>query len=108
MVEARKRLASGAPPQEPEEDFPRGGGSALTALERRQLRQEAAAEAERDFAAGGGSGRKRRKTTRGNEVRGLYASLQDSQKDHVVEFVFFIPSVSHLSPICDSAYKGSI
>ena len=43
-----------------EEDFPRGGGGGLSALQRRDLREEGAAEAARDFADDGGA-RKRRK-----------------------------------------------
>lgn len=46
-----------------EEDFPRGGGGALSALERRQLQAEAEADAARDFFshASDGGPRKRRK-----------------------------------------------
>ena len=43
-----------------EEDFPRGGGGGLSALQKRELREEGAAEAECEFAAGG-SAQKRRK-----------------------------------------------
>ncbi len=46
-----------------EEDFPRGGGGALSALERKQLQAEAEADAARDFFshANDGGPRKRRK-----------------------------------------------
>ncbi len=44
-----------------EEDFPRGGGAGLSALQRRELRQEGAAEAEREFKAGGGAIKRRKR-----------------------------------------------
>ena len=48
-------------PQPMEEvDFPRGGGGGLSALQKRELRDEGAAEAEREFATGGPA-QKRRK-----------------------------------------------
>lgn len=43
-----------------EVDFPRGGGGGLSALQKRELRDEGAAEAEREFATGGPA-QKRRK-----------------------------------------------
>jgi hypothetical protein len=53
-----------APAPEAEEDFPRGGGGPLSALQRRQAREEGAAEAARDVDAGAGArggGKKRRR-----------------------------------------------
>ena len=44
---------------EQEESFPRGGGKALSAFERKRLRQEAQAEAERDFFDEGGRKKRR-------------------------------------------------
>ncbi len=50
------------PVEDAEAAFPRGGGSALSALEAKQLRAEGAAQARLDAAAGKG-GKKRRKNT---------------------------------------------
>ncbi len=55
------------------EDFPRGGGGGLSALQRRELREEGAAEAAREFAAEGGP-RKRRKREVRLDLSGLHSS----------------------------------
>lgn len=54
--------------EDEEEDFPRGGAQVLSAIERRQIQQEAAAEADQEFAAKGAA--KKRKGA-GGEVRML-------------------------------------
>ena len=60
MVEKRpaEALTTVAPPKE--EDFPRGGGGALTALERRQAREEGRTRAERELSEGSRPSKKRR------------------------------------------------
>lgn len=58
--------AAAAPAPEAEEDFPRGGGGALSALQRRQAREEGAAEAAHDLDAGaGGRSRGKKRQRRG-------------------------------------------
>lgn len=65
---AQSRPAAGAPAAPAaaaEEDFPRGGGGALSALERKRLRAEAEEDAARDFFSpqhdAAGAPRKRRR-----------------------------------------------
>lgn len=60
MVEKRPSdaVAAAAPPRE--EDFPRGGGGALTALERRQAREEGRSRAELELNEGSRPSKKRK------------------------------------------------
>ncbi len=51
-------IDAAAPPKE--EDFPRGGGGALTALERRQAREEGKSRAERELGEGSRPSKKRK------------------------------------------------
>ena len=60
MVEKRPSEAVTAVTPAKEEDFPRGGGGALTALERRQAREEGRTRAERELTDGSRPSKKRR------------------------------------------------
>lgn len=73
MVEKRPAEADASAVAPKEEDFPRGGGGALTALERRQAREEGKSRAERE-ADDGSRPSKKRKSSKGIEVH-LFNSL---------------------------------
>ena len=67
MVAKRPAEAAATVLPSTEEDFPRGGGGALTALERRQAREEGRSRAERELSQGPRPAKKR-KPSRGAEV----------------------------------------
>ena len=67
MVVKRSADAAAAVLPSKEEDFPRGGGGALTALERRQAREEGRSRAERELSQGPRPSKKR-KPSRDAEV----------------------------------------
>lgn len=60
MVVKRSSEAIDAAVPPKEENFPRGGGGALTALERRQAREEGRSRAERDLSEGSRPSKKRK------------------------------------------------
>jgi hypothetical protein len=60
----RKRVAK-EPEVEEEEAFPRGGGSLLTPLERRQVQQDAREDAEREMRSGAHKGKRHKVRGRG-------------------------------------------
>ena len=60
MVLKRPSEAVDAAVPPKEEDFPRGGGGALTALERRQAREEGKSRAERELGEGSRPSKKRK------------------------------------------------
>ena len=67
MVAKRPAEAAAAVLPSKEEDFPRGGGGALTALERRQAREEGRSRAERELSQGSRPAQKK-KPSRSTEV----------------------------------------
>ncbi len=69
MVVKRSSATMAVPAPSIEEDFPRGGGGALTALERRQAREEGRSRAENELNEGSRPS-KRRKTSNNFEVLG--------------------------------------
>lgn len=81
MVAVKRLVPSEAVPakksqeQKPleEEDFPRGGGGGLSALQRRELREEGAAEAAREFAAEGGPRKRHKREVWALGLPGLYS-----------------------------------
>ena len=60
MVLKRPSEAMAVPAPAKEEDFPRGGGGALTALERRQAREEGRSRAEHELNDGSRPFKKRK------------------------------------------------
>ncbi len=67
-----------AAPVEEETSFPRGGGSALSAVEAKQLRAEGAAEARAEAKAGGG--RKKRRTDADTTLVSRHAPRKQARK----------------------------
>lgn len=60
MVVKRSSEAMAVPAPAKEEDFPRGGGGALTVLERRQAREEGRSRAEHELKEGSRTVKKRK------------------------------------------------
>jgi hypothetical protein len=60
--------------------FPRGGKQALSALERKRLREEGKADAEKDFLAGG-FGNKKQKVQEDEVKYRLLVNTPDTEKD---------------------------
>ena len=88
MVEKRpsEAVAAAAPPRE--EDFPRGGGGALTALERRQAREEGRSRAELELNEGPRPSKKRKPSS----------SIEVHSQKSCVNLMHILLVVSPLSP----------
>nr|ODN95502.1 rRNA biogenesis protein RRP5 [Cryptococcus depauperatus CBS 7855] len=78
--------------KEDETDFPRGGGSSLTAFEFKQVREEGRKEAEEDVKASKGEKRKRQMTER--QIKRLKKN-QDAKKEEMDKDTIRVEHLNH-------------